>query len=258
MRGVEVKTMASLAAWVFAVCAALTVLSVGRVQAAYGSPAGAVVFVLGVALLIAAVVASRWAHARCPDSIEAWQLAAQARLDEGRAVLRLLERGQRPSAVTLWGVVLEPGESAYLDVPVRFGRFYGRDLDYPGVSRFYLGGGGPALAFAASCIVLGDAVDRGRARVEATPHWRDYEHTRAILTNRRLLVRADQEWRSFSYSQVKAFHPNLDAGWVDLEFMSCAPLRLESAATPAVAAWLCWAVHGPDALRAHPALAALR
>jgi hypothetical protein len=63
--------MASLAAWVFAVCAALTVLSVGRVQAAYGSPAGAVVFVLGVALLIAAVVASRWAHWTTPGFLEA-------------------------------------------------------------------------------------------------------------------------------------------------------------------------------------------
>jgi hypothetical protein len=107
--------------------------------------------------------------------------------------------------------------------------------------------------------MLGDSLEEKRAARAAAPRWRGGQDTRAVLTDRRLLVLADSEWVEFGYSQVKAFYPDPWSWRVVLEFAgACAPLCLTGPATPSVMAMLCWALHGVEGLRTHPSLQPLR
>ena len=218
---------------------------------------------LGCALLAAGVVAAMVAGSREGRDRrleeQQWQRACQAGWVAGRALVGELRSGRLPAPLTVWGLVLGEGERAYLDVPVVCSRFAGGSGVYPGSSSMYLGGGGAGVAFAAACVMLSEEVDRSRARRDAQPRWRDHEHCRAILTSHRLLVASGQQWHSFAWSRVTAFYPEPGAGQVVLELgAGCRPLRLRGADIPVVAAWLCWAIHGPDALATHPGLAAMR
>jgi hypothetical protein len=218
---------------------------------------GLAVTQLGAAVVLR-VMRSRRAARREQATTKAAGLAAFVGLRDGRALAQSLQVDQLPAPLTVWGLVMAPGESPYLDVEVHYSRFYGRDVAYRRSSAYLLGGG-PGMTFAAGCLMLGDSVEQSRAVRSAQPRWRAGQHTRAVLTDRRLLVLADNEWVELAYSQVKAFYPDPWSWRVVLEFAgSCAPLCLTGPDTPSVMAYLCWALHGASGLRTHPSLQPLR
>lgn len=215
------------------------------------------VMLLGFAVVLT-VLRSRRAARGARAAERAVNLAALAGLSDGRALADALQIDQPPAPLTVWGLVMAPGESAYLDVPVHYSRFSGRDVLHRRAGAYFLGGGSGA-AFAAGCLMLGDSISEARAVRAAAPRWRHGQQTRAVLTNRRLLVLADNEWVEFAYSQVKAFYPDPWAWRVVLEFAgTCAPVCLTGPDTPSVMAYLCWALHGAQGLRTHPGLQPLR
>jgi hypothetical protein len=226
-----------------------------------GVAAGASLVLLGGAVW-AVIVA--WGVSRRHDSELAEQRrVAQAWWGAGRELTRQLVAGVPPPALTLWGLVLLPGEVAYPDVPVFYSRFCALD-PLPvasGRSVYYLGGrgvGSGAMLVAATTSLIVETVELARARDAAQTRWRRHQHTRAFVTNRRVVILSQDRWLSFSYSTVLGFYPDLEHGQVTLEFAgSCEPVRLQGPAVPWIAALLCWAIHGPTGLRSHPALQSL-
>ncbi|MGH8921727.1 MAG: hypothetical protein ACRD0H_25880 [Actinomycetes bacterium] len=238
------------------------------------SPVPSEVMALAVLLLLGAVggvvVAAR--PARSVDTAVANPMrdqAYEAGWREGRALSRGLVGNVLPTARQCWGVVLRWGESAYLEVSVLYSRYGAYEVSARPRSgaRYYYGGGGQAggalLAVAATSLVC-EVVESRRDREAITPRWRMQEHTRAILTNKRVLVYATRphgrgRWVSMDIDAITEFYPDLVGGVVEVRFGGSArPMRLEGPSVPAIAAWLCWALHGPAGLRNHPALHALR
>ncbi len=248
----------------FLVIAGALFLLAAAISGAAALPLGRDILLgLGGALVTVAMVMmvrrSRYAARRRSEATRAAQVAAADGLAQGRALALSLQLGQVPAPLTVWGLVMLLGETAYLDVPVFYSRFYGHDVVHRHSSSYYLGGEGAGVAFAAAWVMVGDSVERSRAVRGAQPQWRDHLNTRVIATNLRLLVLAHHEWLEFGYPRVKAFYPDPEAGHVVLEFSGdCSPLRLSGAAAPSVMAYLCWAIHGADGLRTHPALHSLR
>ena len=219
----------------------------------------------GLALLGCAVVVVASSRSRRSDSeLAEQQRVAQAWWVAGRELTRKLVLSSTPPPLTLWGLVMAPGEVAYLEVPVFYSRFQAIEPRpvAPGRSVYYLGGGGAgsgAMLVAATTSLIVETVELGRARDAAQTRWRFHQHTRAFVTNRRLVILSQGRWLTFSYSMVEGFYPDLERGQVTLEFTgNCEPVRLQGPAVPWIAALLCWAIHGPFGLWTHPALAPLR
>lgn len=253
--------------WVLGVGGVLAA-AVGLVGGRFG-PHSAVVVAVAVLLLGGAlwVGAAAAGGGRRDDSGYAGrQRLAQASWGAGRELAGQLVQGVPPPALTLWGLVLLPGEVAYLDVPVFYSRFCALDPlpVTPGRSVYYLGGRGDGaasggLVVAATASLIAETVELSRARDGTRTRWRGHQHTRAVVTDRRLLVLWHGRWLPYTYSQVLGFYPDLEHGQVRLEFRgACAPVRLQGSAVPSIAAVLCWALHGPAGLRSHPGLLAFR
>lgn len=256
------------AGWLLSGGCVAAVAVVGPVGHRAGPHAADVVAGAALALLAGAVwavvVASGGAR-RCDSGPTEQRRVAQAWWGAGRELTRQLVAGVPPPPLTLWGLVLAPEEVAYLEVPVFYSRFCALD-PVPvtgGRSVYYLGGrgggGSGAMLVAATTSLLVESVELSRARDGARTRWRGHQHTRAVVTDRRLLVLWHGRWLPYAYSQVIGFYPDLEHGQVRLEFPgACAPIRLQGPAVPSIAALLCWALHGPDGLRSHPGLHALR
>jgi hypothetical protein len=257
------RTRARFVGWLLGVAGVAALLAAGPVRARCGPPTADTLLRVGLVLLAgalcAAVVASARARARTNvGARERDGLRHQAGWVVGRELAWELGLGVPPPPLTVWGLVLEPGEVAYLNVPVLYSRLCSFDSPAPRSSVYYFGGGGPGLAFAASTLI-GEAVEYSRARDDAQLRWRLHQDTRVILTDRRLLVLSQDRWCTLAYSKVIGFHPDLACGQLEMEFTGdCWPLRLQGPEIPSIAALLCWAIYGPDGLRSHPALHALR
>ncbi len=145
--------------------------------------------------------------------------------DEGCRLTALLLAGGRLEPLTVWGVVLDSDEHAYLDLQANYARFYGRTATYRHVSGVFFGH--PRfVAAGVAMTALGNAVHRSQARADAMQCWRDQCATRVIATDRRLICLVSGQWRSFSYDAVTAFHPEPISRSAVFEFSGAAPLAL--------------------------------
>lgn len=183
--------------------------------------------------------------------------ATQAWWADAEQMMSRLSWGDPPPPLTVWGVVLYPGEQAHLQLELTYSRLYGHDVTYQRGSSLYIGPPGMILAATVGSMI-GEAAAKSRAKQAAMICWRDHLHTTAILTDRRVICQVDGQWASFHYSGVTALYPDLPNRSVVLEFADTVPLRLQGLAAPSAMAYLCWAIYGAAKLREHPALQPLR
>jgi hypothetical protein len=197
--------------------------------------------------------AARLARQQAPARNE----AAQAWLADAEQMMSRLTWGDPPSPLTVWGVVLHPGEQAHLQLQLTYSRLYGHDVTYRRGSSLFIGSPGMVLAAAAGNMI-GEAAAKSRARQAAETRWRDHQNSTVILTNRRVICQVDGQWASFHHSGVTALYPDLPNRSVVVEFADTVPLCLHGLAAPTAMVYLCWAIYGADKLREHPALQPLR
>jgi hypothetical protein len=162
-----------------------------------------------------------------------------------------------PAPLTVWGLVLRPGENVHLDLPITYSRLYGQDVTYRPGSGFYIGSPGLVMA----CLfadVVADSVGRSRARSAAATCWRDLHTTRVIVTDQRLVCVVAGQWMSFDYNTVTGLHPDPRNWSVALEFDRAVPLLLQGPQAISIGIYLCWALNGHAGLDNHPALEPIR
>jgi hypothetical protein len=170
---------------------------------------------------------------------------------------RNLADNRPPFPLEVWGVVLRPGETAYLNLPADYARFYGGAGTYEHVSGFFWGS--PAFLVAGyGLTALGNASRRKAAEAEARQRWREYQLAQVIATDQRLLCLANGLWQTFDFSMVTACYPEPENHSLVFEFPGAEPLLIAGPNAPLIAALSVWRLHGADGLRHHPALAPLR
>jgi hypothetical protein len=182
---------------------------------------------------------------------------AEAAWHEARVLATRLREGAELPTLSFWGVILEPGETAHLDLTGHYARYYSTTGTYTHVSGYYRGSAG----FVAGNLLadsLGNAMRRKEAARLAQAQWREWQQVRVIVTDRRLHCSVNGTWLRFDFSAVKAFYPEPAKGNVVFDYNGTSPLMLTGPAAPLVAVYATWRLHGTAAIDQHPGLAALR
>jgi hypothetical protein len=180
---------------------------------------------------------------------EEWQL--------GQDWARWLIGGNAPQPLTLYGIVLEQGEVAYLQAPVHYARLYGGSGQYTQSGGFFFGRPGFVLGMMAA----NAAVNAGRkaaARRDMELLWRDLQEVPTIATNYRLMCHLPARgWLSFYYTAVQEFYPD-PANWtITFGFQNAEPLRLGGLSIPTLSVLTAWTVLGADRWQSEPGIAPL-
>ncbi len=180
---------------------------------------------------------------------EEWQL--------GQDWARWLMGGNAPQQLTLYGIVLEQGENAYLQTSAHYARLYGGSGRYTQSGGFFFGKPGMVLGMMAA----NAAVNAGRksaAKRDMQLMWRDLQEVQLIATNYRLMTHLPQRgWMSFYYSAVQEFYPD-PANWqITFGFQNAEPLQLGGLAVPTLSVLTAWSVLGADRWQSEPGIQAL-
>ena len=133
-----------------------------------------------------------------------------------QALAAQLLAGQRPEPLTVWGLVLHRGETAYLDVTAEYSRLLPTQSGY-----------------------------------EA---WTDPRPVRIIATDQGLHCDMPR-WTSIWYGDITGFYPELDRWHVTLDIEGARPVRLDGPITPVMAVYLAAVLHGHTQLHRHPGIA---
>jgi hypothetical protein len=179
---------------------------------------------------------------------EEWQL--------GQDWARWLIGGNTPQPLTLYGIVLEQGETAYLQSTAHYARLYGGSGRYTHTSGLYVGKPGMVLGMMAANAAM-NASRKAAARRDTQMLWRDLQEAPLIATNYRLMCHLPARgWLSFYYSAVQEFYPD-PANWtVTFGFQNAEPLRLGGLAAPTISVLTAWCVLG-DRWQTEPGIAPL-
>jgi hypothetical protein len=147
---------------------------------------------------------------------EEWQL--------GQDWARWLVGGNPPQPLTLYGIVLDEGEAAYLRAPLHYARLYGGSGQYRDMQLL----------------------------------WRDLQEVPTIATNYRLMCHLPARgWLSFYYTAVNEFYPD-PANWtITFGFENAEPLRLGGLPVPTLAVLTSWCVLGANRWQNEPGIAGL-
>ncbi|ONH22410.1 hypothetical protein BL253_35785 [Pseudofrankia asymbiotica] len=172
-------------------------------------------------------------------------------------LLSHLAAGRQLPPLTVWGLVLHPGEQAYLSFAAGYSRYYSGDGTYTHVDGLFLGSL-PFMAAGYAFTAMGNNARRSAAAAEAAYRWREHQRTQVVLTSERVVCNANGRWLSFYFSGVTAFYPEPMNWSVVFEFGDAVPLRLVGESGAAIATYAAWALHGRDGLHEHPALEPLR
>jgi hypothetical protein len=148
------------------------------------------------------------------------QMVQQRSWDAARALAAGLASGQIPTPLTIWGLVLNPGEQAHLDLHVSYARLHGQ--------------------------------------APADVAWQEQQTVRVIATDQRLVCEVGGRWLNFYYAAATAYYPEPEKWSVTFDFPDTSPLRLSGINASLLAVHSVWAIQGAEALLAHPTLAALR
>jgi hypothetical protein len=191
------------------------------------------------------------------DREAAERAAYQAGWQQARAVAAGLAEGRFPQPLVRYGVVLKPGEQAYLDLDADYARYYGGDGTYQHISGVFWGS--PAFVTAGlAANAIDNRIRRSNAQAEAVKRWRERQRVRVIATDRRLICQVGPEWLSFYFSGASACYPEPQAHSLVLDFPDTSPLLLGGPNAAVLAVLSAVLVHGPQAVHDHPALAPLR
>lgn len=180
---------------------------------------------------------------------EEWQL--------GQDWARWLIGGNAPQALTLYGIVLEPGEVAYLQTPAHYARLYGGSGRYTQSGGVFFGRPGMVLGLMAANAAM-NAGRKAAARRDMQMLWRDLQEVPTIATNYRLMCHLPARgWLSFYYTAVQEFYPD-PANWtITFGFQNAEPLRLGGLSTPTLSVLTAWTVLGADRWQSEPGIAPL-
>lgn len=157
-----------------------------------------------------------------------------------------LQAGYSPPPVPIYGPLLEPDESVYVQAPAHYSRLLAGDGSYRRSSAILLGNLGFTLAVMAAQGTLNHR-RRRQARRDQTPAWHHHRTTTVTVTTHRLLCPAtDGRQLTFWFAYATEFYPDLAERCVTYAFGDdCAPLRLQGPATPAIALWSAVEIIGP-------------
>lgn len=168
-----------------------------------------------------------------------------------------LTQRRLPETAQPSGVMLHPGEVAFLDAPLEYARFYGVDVEYT-TSTTVLYGSPALIAGSLAGSAIGNAFARSRAEALAQHQWREAQTARVIVTDRRMLIRTVDSWLTFDHGAVAQFLP-VPASWhLVVEYHGAAPLLLGGVPAPHTAVVLQSILQGPDSLATHGAFAPFR
>lgn len=180
---------------------------------------------------------------------EEWQLA----VDWARWLLA----GNAPQALTMYGLVLEQGEVAYVQTTAQYARLYGGNGRYTQSGGLFIGNPTFVLGMMAANAAV-NASRRAAARRDMEQMWRDVQELPVVATNYRLLCHLPAKgWMSFYYSAVQEFYPDPVNWMLTFGFSNAVPLRLSGLATPTLSVLTSWCVLGTDRWPGEPGIAPL-
>ncbi|MGW6279892.1 hypothetical protein [Kribbella sp. NPDC055071] len=187
-------------------------------------------------------------------------VTAQRKRDEwqlGVDWARWLIAGQSPQPLTTYGLVLEPGEVAYLNTPAHYARLYGGSGRYTQSGGVFIGKPALVLGMMAATAAV-NASRKAAAKRNTQLMWRDLQELPTIATNYRLLCHLPAKgWMSFYYSAVQEFYPDLENWMITFGFQNAEPLRLSGLATPTLSVLTSWCVLGKGRWQGEPGIAPL-
>lgn len=188
----------------------------------------AVAGVLALVVSLAALVVAARNGRRCWREVRVGRRAELRRVEEERRYVTAFARarslaegivaGKSLTPLTVWGLVLRPAETAYLDLTV-------------GLSQLYML---PTGQYA----------------------WTSPVQAQLIASDQRLLV-GTARWLSVRYDVVAGFYPDLDRGQLTLDVEGGQPLVLTGPESAIVAVYVAAVLYGRDGMRRHPALGSL-
>jgi hypothetical protein len=170
---------------------------------------------------------------------EEWQL--------GVNWARWLLAGNAPQALTMYGLVLDPGEQAYIQTNAQYARLYGGNGRKPGL----------VLGMMAATAAV-NAGRKAAAKRDSQQMWRDAQELPVVATNHRLLCHLPAKgWMSFYYTAVQEFYPD-PANWtITFGFQNAVPLRLTGLSTPTLSVLTAWSILGNGRWHGEPGIAPL-
>lgn len=193
-------------------------------------------------------------YSRAERAQRALQAHAELAWNEAARLRSSLIRREMPPVVSVWDLVLEPGEAIFYDLPITYERYYGQAVSYSQSSGFFFGHPGFVLAGLAATSI-GNAARRSSAEAQSRTQWRDWQQTRLLITNRRLVCLVNGQWMKFDFGAMVAVYPEIHNWALVCEFSGApGPLRLSGPNAPIAAVMTIHATHGIGALIRHPSL----
>lgn len=180
---------------------------------------------------------------------EEWQL--------GVNWARWLLAGNAPQALTMYGLVLDPGEQAYIQTNAQYARLYGGNGRYTTAGGLFIGKPGLVLGMMAATAAV-NAGRKAAAKRDSQQMWRDAQELPVVATNHRLLCHLPAKgWMSFYYTAVQEFYPD-PANWtITFGFQNAVPLRLTGLSTPTLSVLTAWSILGNGRWHGEPGIAPL-
>lgn len=182
---------------------------------------------------------------------------AQSEWELAQDWVNWLSVGNQPAPLTMHGLILEPGEVAYVTTPMHYSRLYGGSGQYMHSGGFAFGKPGFVLGMMAANAAV-NAARRSAARKDMQPLWRDLQELPTVVTNHRVMCHLPPRgWLSFYYTAVQEFYPE-PANWmVTYGFSNAEPLRLGGLAAPTVSVLTAWCLLGAERWQENPGLTPL-
>lgn len=182
------------------------------------------------------------------------QDAYTAGLARGAALRNVLGMSGNPNTFTPVDLMLDPGETALMDVPMQYQRWYGTDANYVHNTTFAVGRPSFVLASLAGT-AIGNASRRQAAYAAAQPQWREHQGLRTVVTNQRIMCQTySKGWLSFYFRAVSAIYPEPAASTLVLDFVDSEPLRLHGYDGSSLCVFALALLNGRESLYSHPAV----
>ncbi|MDR7275408.1 hypothetical protein [Catenuloplanes atrovinosus] len=170
------------------------------------------------------------------ERAQAEALEAQRGWAAMNSLIEVVNRGGRPYAISP-SIMTRPGESQFGALAADVSAFHGMDVEYS--TGGYMFGGG--LMFVAAGMLAGaanDARKRRRAEQQARPQWRPLGTAPVAITDQRLLVMIENQWRSCELRSLVSMQPDLGDWSVVMHFEGTPPMMLRGPWIP----WLTVAI----------------
>lgn len=159
-------------------------------------------------------------------------------IEDTKGLAEALSRGAHFEPLHVPGLPLCPGEDAYAEVDVEVWRWLAAEAVYERRSVML---GGPAL-MAATALACA-AVNRRRrldAERAARPQWRALGVVRAVVTDRRLILRHEGSWWSVPFEDVRTWDVEAAGRSLTLTLHEGAPYHFAGDGAPLLSLVILW------------------